>query len=243
MIMYIILGLTVFLLIFLGYALLPLAWFVFIGLGTLIGIMGIFLVNSIFYPKIFPVRVRTYGDRYDAFAIDHDTRARLVKDKKGHEYLQTAGGKKFRMPDRKYLTKGKNAIYTDLYDNKNQQLPIIVDRSNMEDVRKMIIPEDQRVWFARTVIPEIKEITNPPKDRMHQIMVMGSIMGVIILLTITMLFYPTYVANMENIMKQKESKLAAEYEDLRAMYEKGVIDVNCNFGGSKPSEPVQAPPS
>ena len=94
--------------------------------GATITICCILVIQKKIYPSIFKVVVRVYAERYGGMTIIEQTRGKIVKDKKGYEYLETPSGKRYKMVDRKYIMKG-NDPYVDIFDTKIQQFPITLN--------------------------------------------------------------------------------------------------------------------
>lgn len=78
MIAYIMLFVFISMAILLAYYFLPFSMFLFGMIGSLFTIFGYFAVFHIMYPKMFPVKVRGYGDRLDSFTVTEDGRARVT---------------------------------------------------------------------------------------------------------------------------------------------------------------------
>jgi len=189
---------------------------------------------------MYPVKVRGYGERYDSLAVTSDTRGRVVKDKKGYEYIELINGKRFKMPNRKYLMKGKE-IYLDLFDSKNQQFPITIDRKNIEDVRKEIIPENQRAWFADQVIPSIKEVMKPPTNPWMQLIPIISVVTLCGILIVGMLFIPEYWMKSEQYSRKFMSALNVKEQQLQEYV--ATSPLVCQCGSSGTTEKPEPPPA
>lgn len=187
---------------------------------------------------MYPIRLRGYGERYDSLAVTSDTRARVVKDKKGYEWLELINGKRFKMPARKYMMKGKD-VYVDVFDTKEQQFPITIDKSNLKEVHKKIIPEEQRVFFADKVIPTITEATKPPTNQWMQIIPIISVVTLCAILIVGMLFVPEYWMKSQEYGQRFMSALAMKEQQLQEYVATGPLICQCGDGGKavKPEPP------
>lgn len=188
---------------------------------------------------MYPVRVRGYGERYDSLAVTDDTRAKVIKDKKGYEWLETISGKRFKMPGRKYIMKG-NDMHVDLFDTKEQQFPITIDKVNLTDVHKKIIPEDQRVFFADKVIPSIEEATKPPVNQWAQLIPIISVVTLCALMIVAMLFVPEYWAKSDEYSKKFMAALNQKETQLQEYVATSPLVCHCNYDGE--SAKPEAPP-
>jgi len=220
---------------------------------------------------MYPIRVRTYGERYDSFQVTNDTRGRVTKDKKGYEWLELINGKRLKMPNRKYLMKGDD-LHVDLFDTKEQQFPItfvfkegdekvskrinnekelfdfvrerpvVLERENIGEVYKKIIPEEQRVFFADKVIPSIKEATKPPVNQWAQLIPIISVVTLCCILIVGMLFVPEYWTKSEQYGAKFMSALAEKEEALKEFVATSPIVCNCPGYGKGEVEPPEPPP-
>lgn len=187
---------------------------------------------------MYPIKVRGYGERYDSFAVTSDTRGRVVKDKKGYEWIELINGKRLKMPKRKYMMKG-DSIYVDLFDTKEQQFPITIDKTNMKELYKKIIPEDQRVFFADKVIPSIKEATNPPTNQWMQIIPIISVVTLCAILIVGMLFVPEYWEKSQQYGQRFMSALGEKEKQLQDYVATSPLVCQCGDSGEivKPEPP------
>lgn len=211
----------------------------FSGLGVGISFAGFLVVNKI-YKSVYKVVVRIYAERYDAFTIVEQCRCKVIKDKKGYEYLESVGGKRYKMPNRKYIMKG-NDPYIDIFDTKIQQFPVTVDKSNMEEVHKEIISENQRAWFADQCIPSVGESTKPPVSNIIQIATAMSIIGVVILFTVVVLMGPDFVAKMDSYWRSKYAELDAQQQTFYDKISTVPLQITCVEGKAEVVRPTPPP--
>lgn len=198
------------------------------------------LTMQLIYPRMYPYRIRCYASRYDSLAVTVDSRAKISTDKKGLKYFELPGGRRLKYQDKKYMMKGKSGdIYIDIYDTVEQQFPINIDLSNMEEIRKNIISENQRVWYTKRVTPTIKEITKAPTSAILQIAMIAVPIVIVLMIAVVLLFYPTYFSEMDKIFAAKQGKLDSDAAALAKMYERGII--TCDCGGGKFSQ-INTPP-
>jgi hypothetical protein len=213
----------------------------FVGTGAVIaGVMAVVIYKKV-YPAIYPIRLRAYGERYDSFTVTDSTRVKIVRGKDGKEYLESVSGKRFKMPDRKYIVKALGDMYVDVFDSSKQQFPITISykddgeerphiinnedelieflresypvqmsRKNIEGIRKEIIPENQRAWFADQVIPSVTEATRPPREKWMQIMEIGLIGAAIMIVIIGVVFAPDYWMKSWQFWKQRTAEVEAQ---------------------------------
>ncbi len=213
----------------------------YMGGGAVIMFAVFVAWNAKLYAQFYPLRVKAFGERYDAFTVTDDTRGKIVKDKKtGYEFIELPNGKRFKMPDRKYIMKGKDS-HVNLFDTREQQFPVTLNRENLEEVHQEIIPEDQRVWFSDQVIPSIKEATRPPMSDWVQVAMIVSIIGVTILMAIGFTLGPDYLVKMNEFWGAQADKAEAKYNRFVEAIEQApiIVDVQCKGDGSAP--PVQPP--
>jgi len=250
---------------------LAMAAIMFSGSGAIVALCVVAAWQIKIASVMYPIKVRGYGERYDSLAVTSDTRARVVKDKKGYEWLELINGKRFKMPNRKYMMKGKD-IFVDLFDTKEQQFPItlvfkendekeskqinnerelfefvrkrpiVLDRKNIEDVYKKIIPEEQRVFFADKVIPTITEATKPPTNQWMQIIPIISVVTLCAILIVGMLFVPEYWMKSEEYGRKFMSALAEKEEALKEFVATSPIVCNCPGYGKGEVEKPEPPP-
>ncbi len=241
----------------------------FSGFGVGISFAGFMVVNKV-YKSIYKVVVRVYAERYDAFTIVEQTRCKVVKNKKGYEYLESVGGKRYKMPNRKYIMKG-NDPYIDIFDTKIQQFPvtikyksgdknetielkneadmlafikerpIILKRNNIEDVHKEIISENQRAWFADQCIPSVGESTKPPVSNIIQIATAMSIIGVVILFTVVVLMGPDFVAKMDSYWRSKYAELDTQQQAFYDKISTVPLQITCVEGKTDVVRPTPPP--
>ena len=187
------------------------------------------------------IKVRGYGERYDSLAVTTDTRGRVVKDKKGYEWLELMNGKRFKMPGREFMIKGKD-VYVDIFDTKEQQFAITIDKSNLEEVHKKIIPEEQRVFFADKVIPSIKEATKPPVNQWAQLIPIISVVTLCAILIVGMLFVPEYWMKSEEYGRKFMAALGEKETQLKAFVATSPIVCNCpGYGPGEIDKPAPPP--
>jgi hypothetical protein len=232
---YLMLGLSVALMIFAGLSLIPQVLLVHYIIACGIMTAFYFIAFKVMFPALYPIKVKVYGQRYNSFVVYKDTRARITKDKKGFEFLTLVDGKKIKMPERKTFVKGTGKeAHADVLERDSQYFAISLSYPLPDVVEKHVIPENQRVWFAKRLIPEIKEATRPPRDKWMQMATMIIPLAIVLMLAIFMILYPPYFEamdeQMKKIMGEKESKLKADYNELQKMYDKGIIVCDCGNG-------------
>jgi len=211
------------------------------GIGAALSISIIAAWNIKLADSMYPVMVRAYGERYDSLAVTDNTRARVVKDKKGYEWLETIRGKRFKMPGREYMVKG-NCVFVDLFDTKEQQFPITIKMDNMAEIHKKIIPEEQRTFFADKVIPSIKEATKPPIDKWMQLVPIISVVTLCFILITGMLFVPEYWIKSEQYSQKFFSALEDKENQLKLFVSESPIVCNCPGSGKGEIEKPEPPP-
>lgn len=211
------------------------------GMGGGIVFAVMFAWEKRLYSALFPLKITAYGERYDAFTVTDSTRGKIVKDKKtGYEFIVTPGGKKWKMPDRRYIVKG-NDNFLDIFDTKDQQFAININKENIEKVHKSIVPEDQRVWLADQAIPSITEATKPPLSswaKVAEIAVLGMIAFIIVF---PFLFGPDYVMKMNAVIQEHFAKETAWFQEMVGQLQEGSLTVNCRY--VEPPTPPTPPPS
>jgi len=241
-------GLTV------SFLFMPANIFILCGLGIAIGSMSMFMITSLFGPRIFYYRLRLYEDREgDGVYVEHDVRARKIKGKDGYDYLETPTGQRYRFPGLKYFHSGeKGQLFGDVFrgagtGKESQLFPIIVNAKNKHEIEKKIIPVEQRAWFSDTrVLGYIKEATKMPMDTKMQLLNTAVSLGVVMLIAVTLLFYPMYAQEMEEISKQKMAALASQHEELAKIYDNQPIVCQYEVVSSQPEiivPPAIIPPS
>ena len=217
------------------------AMIMFGGAGAVIMACSFLVIQKKIYPSIFKVVVRVYAERYGGMTVIEQTRAKIVKDKKGYEYLETVGGKRYKMVNRKYVMKG-NDPYVDIFDTKIQQFPVSVDMKNLEEVHKEIISENQRAWFADQVIPNIKEITKPPKTNdLIQIAAAVSLMAVVIIFVMSMAMGPDFLQKTDEIWQKRFADLDANNKMMYDAFSQSPIKVICEGGTGSVEKPTPPP--
>jgi len=192
------------------------------------------------YKTFYPLNVRVYGDRYDAFSIKDSTRGKVIKDKKGLEYIETVGGKRYKMPPRKWIVKGDDK-FVDLFDTDDQQFPIKINRDNIEAVYKEVIPENQRVFFAERVVPTVTEATKPPKSDLLYLAQLVVPMGLCVMLIVGMILAPDYWAKSWEFWGQKVSAIQAQQEEFLKTISQAPILVSCENGQATIEKPKPPP--
>lgn len=251
MLAYIFLGLSAALLIFAGITFIPEVLLIHYAISAGVILLFYVVAFKVMYPALYPLKVKIYGMRFNSFVVYKDTRGRVTKDKKGFEFIELPGGKKIKMPDRKNFVKGTGKeAHADMLEYESQYFPISLNSMKAEDIAKFIIPENQRVWFAKRLIPDIKEATRPPRDKWAQISMMVIPIAIVLMLAIFMILYPPYFnemdAQMSKIANAKQSKLQADWSELQRMYDSGIIVCDCGSGkttqvGSNATIPIRPP--
>jgi len=209
--------------------------------GAVISGMFIIIIIKKLYPSLYPVIVRVYVERYDGLTVIEQTRAKVVKDKKGYEYLMTPSGKKYKMPDRKYVIKGKSP-YVDIFDTKIQQFPVSFDKNSIKEMKKEVISENQRAWFADQVIPNIKEITKPPLENKIQMIAAISLISVVIIFVMGMAMGPDFMTKMNDFWQKRFAELEKQNEAFYEKLSESPIQVTCVNGQAEVTKP-KPPPS
>lgn len=220
---------------------LALAGIMFAGSGAIVVLCVVTAWNIKIASSMYPIKVRCYGERYDSFTVTTNTRGRVVKDKKGYEWIELINGRRLKMPDRKYMMKG-NDVYVDLFDTKEQQFPITINRDNIKDVYKKIIPEEQRVFFADKVIPTITEATRPPTNPWIQLIPVISVVTLCAILIVGMLFVPEYWMKSEEYGRKFMNALHLKEEALMDFVSTSPIVCNCPGYGAGDIEKPEPPP-
>jgi len=211
----------------------------FMGSGALMTAVFMIVFFKKIYPMLFPVRLRNYGERYDSYTVTDDTRGKIVKGKDGYEYIEMPNGRRIKMPGRQFLMKGKDA-YLDLFDTKFQQFPIQINKDSLIDVKREIIPENQRVWFVDQALPMINEATKPPIDKIAQLVPIVSVFSLVVILMVSMIFVPDYWAKSWEFWKERIGEAEQQNRELLTALRKAPIVCECP-GGSGDVKPIPPP--
>lgn len=232
MIGYILLAVMVSLLTVLAYFLLPLSVFTIGGLGAAISIMG-FIVIKIFNKKIYPLKVRVWEERYGDLIISKEIRAKRVKN----EVYQTAGGKKFPAPDRKYIVYG-NDNYLDVVKKGEEFFPMIYDRNT----EKLIpVPESHRRWLANQIVKDIKA-SEPKLSMVGELIKVGVPILLCFILFMSLLFVPDFLVKSQQIYDKFIGTLESREQQLTEYAKQGVIRCECNCPTTAPAQTNPQPP-
>lgn len=211
------------------------------GSGAVITLSFVIAWFKKMYSVWYPFRVKIYGDRYDSFAVKEDTRGKVIKDKKrGMRFIETVNGKRYKMPEEKYIVKGQD-MYIDLFDTQDQQFPINIDRHNMEDVRKFIIPESQRAYFATVTIPTVTEATKKPKDNLMQIAAMVSMAAVVTVFVAGMILGPGYLQKSWDFWNKAADDMMTQQQKALDAFKNTPIVVRCEPGEAVIERPEPPP--
>ncbi len=205
-----------------AYNFIPTWPFFIVGLfGVIIGVGPTLIIIYLMAPRMFYYRFRLYEDRENGTYVEKDVRARKIKGKDNYEYFETPDGQRFRATDIKHFVSGfKGQIFGDLFRSagsgkESQVHPIKFDLSNKNEIRKKTIPVEQRAWFSNErIIGSIKEVTKIPIDtKMQAVQVMG-VIGVVMMLTVVMIFGPTWYEETTEIQKQNAAEKVAAWNQV-----------------------------
>lgn len=215
-----------------GFFLLPIQMFFFIGMGIITSIMGL-MVYKVSLSKMYPVEVRIWERRFGKPTIVETTRAKRTR-KEDIERYSCVNRTSFKAPDREFITSSPRGHFIDVFRNSKHQYSVLKPDFQLKKIH--VIPDDDVRTLADLTIKTV-EVTKPLEDRLAKFMpiMIIAVTGIILMVMLVtfMQYFPEFVRDVTAVMSEQISAL----QSTTAQFTSAVNNYTAVVGGANPPPP------
>ena len=197
----------------------PLPYFIIGFVVFLMVAVSVLLIKK-FAEKLYPIKIRVWGQRFGSLTIKKESLARERKTKDATFY-ELLDGTKIKKPEsaNENTIKGHGEIdYIDLYTPNDRDYFVLTKEMADKSGKLKVVPEDDRVWLAEHIAIN-HEVTTKKWVEQIPLIVSASmliVVGIIMFMLIssTMQIYPDYYAKTTQTTAQYLNQLSKAVKTL-----------------------------